>query len=236
MSRALKGLFITGTDTGVGKTVITGLLARYYQEKNQTVITQKWVQTGSSRPVDYLRHRELAGLSPADAIDISAAAAGYCFRRAASPHLAARLEKKKISSRLIRQRFNTLAKKFDLVIVEGAGGALVPFDRKHLLLDIACRLKLPVVIVARNALGAINHALVTIEAIRSRKIPIAGIIFNCCDKKVDRCVVRDNPRIVAQLGKTKVLGSLPYTRHPDLLYVKFKPVARAIEKALCRMI
>ena len=102
-----------------------------------------------------------------------------------------------------------MEKKFDCVVVEGIGGALVPYNSKNLVIDIAKELNLPVLLVAGNKLGAINHILLTLEALESRKLEILGIIFNNLEEQ-DRTILRDNPRIVEKLSKVKVLGIFPW--------------------------
>lgn len=232
MPRRVNAIFITGTGTGVGKTVITGLLARCAKEKNYRVITQKWVQTGTLHTQDFDRHLKLMNVRKGEVKKYAPVAVCYRFKHASSPHLAAALEKKQISLTSIVRSFNSLAKKFDMVIVEGVGGTLVPLTRKNLVIDIVKKLKLPVVVVAQNTLGAINHTLLTIEALRARKIKILGIIFNNSDKNVDARVAGDNPRIIKTLSKERILGSLGFNKDDNALYKKFKPIAAKIMQVI----
>ncbi|MDD5584346.1 MAG: dethiobiotin synthase [Candidatus Omnitrophica bacterium] len=232
MPRRINAIFIAGTGTGVGKTVITGLLARYAKEKNYRAITQKWVQTGTLHTQDFDRHLKLMNVQKGEVKKYVPAAVCYRFKHASSPHLAAALAKKQVSSALIVRSFNSLAKKFDMVIVEGVGGALVPLNRKNLVIDIVKKLKLPVVVVAQNSLGAINHTLLTIEALRARKIKILGIIFNNTDNNVDAQVAGDNPGIIKALSKERILGSLGFNKDDNALYKKFKPIAAKVIKAI----
>ena len=155
----------------------------------------------------------------------------YKFKLAASPHLAAKKEGKKINANKIMQSFKLLASRFDSVIVEGIGGALVPFSKKQLVIDIAGKLGLPVLIVAGNKLGAINHTLLTIEALKKRKIRILGLVFNNF-KKEDRCVLNDNPRIIKALAKQRIFGVLPYNTKYHKLYKSFVPIGKRISKLL----
>ena len=170
----MKAIFITGTDTGVGKTTVSGLLGRFISDRGYLPVAHKWIQTGKENfPTDYLQWEFV-----------------YKFKFPSSPHLAASLEKKAISVNKIKNSFRSLKKKFDFVIVEGIGGALVPFNRRNLVIDIAKKLNLPVLIVANNKLGAINHTLLTIEAIKMRKMKVIGIIFNNQCRKVDKSAQR----------------------------------------------
>jgi dethiobiotin synthetase len=226
----MKAVFITGTDTEVGKTIVCGLLGRYLLEKGCNAVTQKWIQTGSDDyPIDIAAHLKIMGLKKSDYQNYLADIAPYVFKLPASPHLAAAVEKKKISAVKIRNSFKGLTKQFDFVIAEGIGGALVPFNKKRLVIDIADELDLPVIIVAQNKLGAINHTLLTIEAIKARGMNILGIIFNGQKQKADKIILDDNPQIIKSLSKEKILGYLPWQKNVDLLYNAFKPIGEKVK-------
>jgi len=193
----MRGIFIAGTDTGVGKTIVTGLLARYLSTEGYSVITQKWVETGTrglSKDIDM--HLKLMGKRKKNVEDLLPHMSPYVFRFASSPHLAAQLEGKRIDAGRIKKSFEFLKKRHDFVIVEGIGGALVPYNRRRLVIDIAKELKLSVIIVAENKLGAINHTLLTIEAIKKRNMKLIGIIFNNWRRKTDKRILSDNIRII----------------------------------------
>ena len=225
----MKGLFITGTDTGVGKTVVTGLLGRFFLDKGCNVITQKWIETGSSGlSSDISLHLSLMNMPKKNIKDYLPYVSSYVFRFASSPHLAARLEKKNIKPDKIKDSFKALSKNFDFVIVEGAGGALVPFNKRKLIIDIAQELGLPVLIVAGNKLGAINHTLLTVEALRKRKMKIIGIVFNNQSTGINRTVLENNPQIVKTLTNETVFGMLPRLKNREHLYRTFIPIARKI--------
>jgi dethiobiotin synthetase len=224
-----QAVFVTGTDTEVGKTVVSGLLGRFLLEKKYKAITQKWVQTGTkglSQDID--RHLALMGIKKKDMVDFLPAMAPYSFKFAASPHLAAACEKKAIRADKIKRSFKVLSGNFDFVIVEGTGGVLVPFDKKRLLIDIAAELRLPALIVARNKLGAINHTLLTIEALKRRGLTIIGIIFNNLSKTANKVILRDNLRIIEALGAERILGNLPCCHDRERLYKNFVPIGRKI--------
>lgn len=178
-------VFIAGTDTGVGKTVITRLLSRYLSQKGYSVATQKWVVTGASKK------KESVNLP-------------YSFKFASSPHLAARLEKRKIDIKKIKKSLETLSKRFDFVVIEGTGGLLVPLNERTLLIDVVKSLKLPVILVSANSLGAINHTLLSVEALEKRKIRLVGIIFNSVSRHTNKLISEDNPKIVK-----KFAGKIP---------------------------
>ena len=227
----MRGIFVTGTDTGVGKTIVTGLLARYLSDKGLNVITQKWVQTGSKDYTpDTETHLGLMCEKKKDLTRYLANISPYTLKFAASPHLAASLERKKIDIKKIKRAYKELSRNFDIVIAEGAGGALVPISKKRLMIDIARELDLPVLIVTANKLGAINHTLLTVEAIKKRGMNIAGIVFNNIDAKVDDIILKDNIRIIRHITGQPVLGVLPRVRNKNLLYEKFLPVGQKVAK------
>ncbi len=223
----MKGIFVTGTDTGVGKSIITGLLAKYLREKGYKVVTQKWVQTGSRLSADINLHLKIMGVAKGAIKDHLDCVCPYIFKLPASPHLAAKAENRKINITRIKQSFKSLSSKFDFVIVEGIGGALVPVNDKRLVIDIARELGLPVLIVAQNKLGAINHILMTIEVLKQRKMKILGILFNNCPGQ-NKLILQDNPEIIRKMTQQKILGVLPWNKRLDLLYKKFLPIAARI--------
>ena len=223
----MKGIFVVGTDTGVGKSIVTGLLGRYLQEKNYRVITQKWIQTGSRVSADINLHLKIMGIPKKKIKDYLVYVCPYKFLLPASPHLASRQENKRISIAKIKQSFKLLSAKFDFVIVEGIGGALVPVDQKRLMIDIAKELDLAVLVVAQNKLGAINHTLMTIEAINNRKMKILGILFNNL-KGEKKLIAKDNPDIIKKITKQNIIGILPWDKKLDRLYKKFLPIAGKI--------
>ena len=231
----MNAVFITGTDTEVGKTVVCGLLARYLQDKGRNVITQKWIQTGSSDfPEDIDTHLKWMGKNRDDLQEILPQVVPYVFKLPASAHLAAAAENKQISDEKIKDSFAALSKEYDFVIVEGIGGALVPYNEKNCVIDIAADLGLPVIIVSKNKLGAINHTLLTVEAIKNRNMKILGIVFNAQNKKEKETILNDNPRIIEKLTRQRILGRLPWSSDEDLLKNKFAAIGEKIVAELQR--
>jgi dethiobiotin synthetase len=226
----MKAIFVTGTDTGVGKSVVTGLLARFLLRKGRRVITQKWIETGSRGfPGDIRVHLKLMRKPRGYLKDLLPHVSPYAFAFGASPHLAAGLEKRKINKEKIKKSFKFLSKRFDFVIVEGIGGALVPLSKRTLIIDIAKDMGLPVLIVAGNKLGAINHTLLTVEAIQRRGMDIIGIVFNDGVGRRGSIILRDNPRIVKRISGERILGALPRIRDKNRLYKEFLPIGKRIE-------
>ena len=225
----MKAVFITGTDTGVGKTIVSGLLGQFLMHKGYQVITQKWIQTGAKKfSEDVEVHLKLMNKKKKELENYLYFMSPYIFKFASSPHLAARRERRSICVDKIKKSFKFLARRFDFVIVEGVGGALVPFNKKKLVIDIARELNLPVIIVAKNKLGAINHTLLTIEAIRARNLKIVGVIFNSQSANSNNTISRDNPQIIRLVSGEKILGVLPWSQDKDVLYRRFTTIGKKI--------
>ncbi|MBX3594410.1 dethiobiotin synthase [Sphingomonas sp.] len=175
-------IVVTGTDTGVGKTVASAALAHAL---NATY--WKPVQAGLDEETDRQVVARLAG--------VATLAEAYRLTTPCSPHLAAEIDGVSIDPA-------RLTPPPGRVVIEGAGGALVPLTRDLLYADLFARWGLPVVIVARTALGTINHSLLTIEALRSRSVPIAGVLFSGSE-------VADSQATICAMGGVRSLGRLP---------------------------
>ena len=188
-----RGFFVTGTDTGVGKTVVSAALMHYVRAR-RPAIYWKPIQTGIEQDDDTASVRAL-GECRAEEIRTD----GVRLPRPLSPHLAAALSKVRIDLGAL-----DLPASPDTVwwIVEGAGGALVPINESALMADLMARLALPVVVVARSALGTINHTLLTVEALRSRHLTIAGIVIVGEPNQPNRDAIE-------RYGCVRVLGELP---------------------------
>ena len=175
----MKGFFVTGTDTGVGKTLATVALTRALVERGQRVAVMKPVAAGTVKTPE--------GEFNDDALDLLAASnvkANYedvnpwLLQTPASPHLAARLDGVSIRHERIVGAYLRLAKDADVLLAEGAGGWLAPISATETMADVAERLSLPVILVVGLRLGCLNHALLTRDGIRARGLPFAGWIAN----------------------------------------------------------
>ena len=192
---SLRGLFVTGTDTGVGKTVVAAALLQRLRA-NGAVRYWKPVQTGLDEDDDTETVRRIAAASSREIF-----AAGIRLSRPLSPHQAARLEHRSI----VLDDLITLASiqpPGEFWIVEGAGGVLVPLNEWQVMTDLIRALAMPVVIAARSGLGTINHTLLTLEALRSRDLAIAGVV-------VVGEPNRENREAIAYYGGVAVIGELP---------------------------
>jgi dethiobiotin synthetase len=229
----MSAIFVAGTDTGVGKTVVTGLLARDLSLRGYRVATQKWVQTGRASDLD--AHLRWMGRSRAEFRGFLSAMVPCALAAPVSPHLAAELGGSRIAVSRIRRGFELLSRHFDFVIVEGAGGLMVPLSRKKLLIDLARELDLPVLLVAGNRLGAINHTLLSLEALKARKMQVLGVVFNNLPGARNPIVLRDNPKVIEALSGQRALGVLPRMRCPGALMKRFAPVAEKVLAAYERL-
>lgn len=171
----MPGLFITGTDTGVGKTVVACALARGLREAGIDVGVMKPVETGvpAEGPAD-----ARALMRAADVRDPLELVCPLQFDLPAAPEAASRDAGRAIEFDRIRLAFEALSSRHDFLIVEGAGGILVPFDEKTTMADLAKRLELPVLVVARTSLGTINHTLLTLEACAARGLELVGVVLS----------------------------------------------------------
>lgn len=170
--------FITGIDTGIGKSIITGLLARFLRSFKVNYITAKLIQTGcDDMSEDITAHRKLEGIELLDE-DIAKTTCPYIFKFPASPHLAAEMEGCTIDPEHIVKCVNKLAGSCDCVLLEGAGGLMVPLTRDLLTADFIAAQGYSLIVVSSSRLGSINHTLLTLEAAINRNIPIAGVIYN----------------------------------------------------------
>jgi dethiobiotin synthetase len=200
------GVFVTGTDTGVGKTVATAAIG--------------WALGASGRRVGVLKPAQ-TGVAPAQAGDaefvLTALASAqppglaccYCFRAPAAPLVAARAEHASVDVGVIRDRFERLQQAFGVVLVEGAGGLRVPLADGYDMADLARALNLPLVVVARPGLGTLNHTLLTLEAARARGLAVLGVVLSGWREPVD-LATRTNPGLLCELGQVPLLGVLPW--------------------------
>jgi dethiobiotin synthase len=188
-----RGFFITGTDTGIGKTYVSRLCAEGFAHSH-TVNYMKPVQTGCTRnasgelsapDLDYLR---ASGVIADREIDDSVP---YRFEPACSPHLAASLAGVTISIDYLRKKFNAMANRKSITIVEGAGGVLAPLSGTTTMADLMAHLRIPVIVVAATRIGTLNHTSLTIEALAGRNIDIAGVVLNNVHAMVENYIYHD---------------------------------------------
>ncbi|MFN0117225.1 MAG: dethiobiotin synthase [Elusimicrobiota bacterium] len=184
MSQLINGVFVTGTDTDCGKTLIAGGIARALLKKGFNVGVMKPIATwgdpsrepGSRKrwiSEDALHLRQ--GAATSDSLDLINP---ICYKAAMAPWPAARQEKKTIDLRQIYSAYRELCRRHNFMVVEGVGGLMVPLLRDFFVLDLIAKMRLPAIVVAHPDLGTLNHTLLTVAALKAKSIPIAGIILN----------------------------------------------------------
>lgn len=215
----IPGLFITGTDTEIGKTVVAGAIANWFRRRGLRVGVFKPVATGC------VRRREGLVSEDAEFLAHCADAPGpldlICPQRYAeplAPAVAAERANQPLDWSAIDLALQEIAAASDVLIVEGVGGLMVPLDPKHTVLDLAKRLNLPAVVVARPSLGTINHTLLTLAALRAAKVPVAGMVINRYRTDNASIAEETNPRAIEKWGKVSVLAIVPDEKFqpPDL--------------------
>ncbi|MGD9946905.1 MAG: dethiobiotin synthase [Desulfobulbus sp.] len=178
MSQPQYTIAIGGIDTDVGKSYITGLFARHLLQLGHCVTTLKLVQTGCTELSDDIQlHRKLMG-QPLSEFDRDGTTCPYLFPFPASPLLSARMVGKTIEESVLDQSIHTLQQRHQWLLVEGAGGLLVPITANLLLLDFYAARKMPMILVGSARLGSINHIRLSLEAIKARNIPLLGLVYN----------------------------------------------------------
>ncbi|WP_445115049.1 dethiobiotin synthase [Acinetobacter sp. WZC-1] len=183
--------FVSGIDTGIGKTFATGYIARLWNEMGKKTITQKLIQTGNTDvSEDIEQHRDLMGMGwfPEDETRLTMP---EIFSYPASPHLASQLDGRDIDFEKIEQATRQLAENYEAVLLEGAGGLMVPLTRHLLTIDYIQQRKFPVILVSSGRLGSINHTLLSLEALKVRGIELYALAYNLNDESQDELISRD---------------------------------------------
>ena len=171
-------IFVSGIDTDVGKSIATGFYANRLMQQGFSVITQKMIQTGCQGIAeDILTHRKLQGIELTEE-DLQGQTCPYLFDYPCSPHLAADLAGKQIDPNKITLATEILAKKYDYVLLEGAGGLAVPYNQEQTTLDYIQQQGYPVILVSSGKLGSINHTLLSLFACQQYGIEIKSLIYN----------------------------------------------------------
>lgn len=206
------GVFITGTDTGVGKTLVAAALALHFKKRGLSVGIMKPIETGRSAGresrSDAARLRSII-----ESEEPLGAICPYSFELPVAPLTAAQLGGQSINPDTIRRIYRLLSSRYDCMVVEGVGGVHVPITPRSNVMDLVKQLRLPVVIVGRSGLGGINHALLTIEALRRKQIQMIALVLNRTDpvrSDLARTQERSTVAILRKQAGVPVLGPLPY--------------------------
>ena len=203
------GVFITGTDTDVGKTVISAGLALVLRDRGMKVGVMKPVATGCYGGEERLISQDAVFLMEAAQNEYPPLTSPSRFRNPLSPSVAAMLEKKEVDVQGILKSYRQLQKHYDFLIVEGVGGLMVPLKKDYYVANLIHDMGLPIVIVSYAGLGAINHTLLTVDAATIRGLDVRGIIFNRVSVANYSLAELTNPKVIHDLSGVPILGSLP---------------------------
>ena len=203
-----QGIFITGTGTEIGKTVIAGGLAASLKQAGTNVGVMKPIGTGDTADARFLKYAaqvddELSLINP------------VYLRHPLAPSVAARMERTEIELSRIETAFAALQQRYDFVIVEGVGGIAVPIRDDFLVVQLIKQLALPVLIVAAVGLGTLNHTLLTVAFAQQFNIQIAGIVLNGLRPEIAGLAEATNPVEIEKLTGVPVIGVVPYEKQLD---------------------
>lgn len=209
MSKLIDGVFVTGTDTDCGKTLIAGGIARALLKKGLNVGVMKPVATWGdpARELgirtkwisdDALHLRQAAAVS--DALDLINP---ICFKAAMAPWPAARQEKKTIDMDRVISAYRELCRRHKYMVVEGAGGVMVPITREFFMIDLIAKMRLPAIVVARPDLGTLNHTLMTVSTLKRKGVPLAGVVINNYRGKTRAEIT--NPSVLQRILDRRIL-------------------------------
>lgn len=199
----MPGLFIAGTDTGVGKTIVTAGIAGFLQKQDIDCGVMKPVESGTvfgAQESDAYFLKKVSGVS--DDLNLINL---YTFKDPLAPGLAAEQEGVSIEFERISQAYQRLSQTHRHILVEGAGGLFVPLTSKQTIVDLIAYLQLPVLLVGRLGLGTLNHTLLSLEYLKQRKIPIAGVVFNNTSADSDLST-QTNPQVLQQWTEVPFWG------------------------------
>ena len=212
----MKGLFITGTDTGVGKTFVAAAIALALKQKGIDVGVMKPFQSGDDDDAAILT--KAAGVDDEMSLIVP-----YRFKEPVAPALAAHLQSVEINIEKIVESYSILSSRHDVIIVEGAGGIMVPIidsgSSNYLVSDLIAKLNLPTIIVAKASLGTINHTCLTIEHAKSKNIDVAGVIINGYPDKPSLAETH-NPKMIESLSSKPIISLMPYFDLEEELFLE----------------
>lgn len=200
-----KGIFVIGTDTDVGKTFVTAGITYILRKNGLNACSYKAVQSGGvyeginlvSEDAQFVKN--ITSINEAYEVMNS-----YCLKTAVSPHIAAEIENIKIDKKIILEGYKKLEEKYDFIIAEGSGGAVVPLIRNnYYMYDLIKDLHIPVVIVARAGVGTINHTVLTVEFLRNKGIDIKGVIINGYEGNFYE---DDNMRVIKEITGLEIIS------------------------------
>jgi len=206
-----KGFFVTGTDTGVGKTIIAAALIKAAGLLGVKACGMKPVETGCTRegrvmvPSDGMFLKEIAHMD-----ETVSHITPCCFEHELAPMVSAEMEGVTTDINKIRIAFDKLGRTYQAVVVEGVGGLLVPITKDYFVLDLAREMGLPLIVTARPGLGTINHTLLTVNYALKEGLEVAGIIVNHSYQSEESIAEKTNPKVIERLSPVPVIGVFPF--------------------------
>ena len=209
-------VFVTGTDTDIGKTVITAGLAAVMQSLGYKAGVYKPFQSGAKEKNGFLISPDLSYVKQLDFYVETLCT--YLLKPPTAPYIAAEIDGVNINLSTVRRDFETMKQNCEVMLVEGAGGLMVPVTKDGLMVDVAKMLDIPVVIVVRPNLGTINHTLLTINQAKAAGLDIAGVIINRYPLQTNDIAIKTAPRLIEEYSDVDILGIVPEI--PDFRYVK----------------
>lgn len=225
----IRGLFVTGTDTGVGKTVVTAAITAMLRAEGLNAGVWKPIQTGAplgSGITDAERLLQSTGIK-----ERPEAVAPYTFEAPLTPMLAAKQAGLTLTLKEIITAGAPLTKRYDAMLIEGSGGVAVPLTDDTLMVDLISELRIPALIVARSSLGTINHTLLTVSFLRNRGVQIVGVILNDGEllELHDDPSLATNAELIEQYSGLKVLGRFPHLHAEPTSRTLIHTVRKAIQ-------
>ena len=206
-----RGFFITGTDTGVGKTIIAGAVIKVMQYFGLRTCAMKPIESGCGKDGSILIPHDGAFLRQAAQMDDPLRlVTPCCYEHPLAPFAAAEIEGREMDIDAIRKAFSTLSLSYEAIVVEGIGGIMVPLRRDYYLVDLAKEFALPLLIVARPGLGTINHTMLTVNYALESGFEIAGIIINYSRPPDYSLAEKTNSRVLEEICPVPVIGTFPY--------------------------
>lgn len=222
-----KIFFISGIDTDSGKTIVTGLIAKFLLSENKKVITQKLVQTGCSGIADdIITHRKIMGIDLLPE-DLSLRTCPFIFSHPSSPELAASLEDKKIDLDIIYKNTCLLSESYDYILLEGAGGLMVPITQNKMIIDIISENHYELILVSNSKLGSINHTLLSLEICKTYNIALKAVVYNNYPM-VDLNILNNTRQVIKNyLDKNfpeAVFVDIPFINQEEAPVIDFKSI------------
>jgi dethiobiotin synthetase len=216
-----KGFFITGTDTGVGKTLIAGAFITTVQFLGKRVCGMKPVESGCSGQGEVLIPYDgmfLKQVSHAD--EPLALVTPCCLESPLAPLAAAEVDRRDLDISGIGRAFSELSARYEALVVEGIGGLMVPIAKDYYVLDLAKEMGLPLVVVARPGLGTINHIMLTVHCALKAGLTVAGIVINYTQPPENSLAEETNPKLLSQISPVPIIGIFPYLRSKEEKEIK----------------